>query len=971
MNHSIPVIDAVDIVVAGGTLAGVSAALAAARKDARVFLGTEKTYLGDDVCAGGRFWLPDDEDRSHPLIKGIFTDHKGTDVSSARPNDVKRRLEDALLDAAVSFLYNCCPADLLLDGNGDVAGVVFTGKYGPFAVQSKTVVDATTYGALARSAGLPMSEWSGGELTFKRVVAGDLNDNNGRTAHRVVLPGKFIDETTEETGGVDVGEYSIDIHLDGWTARELARAEQTVRDITWNPDQVWTSDTATVVPPVHVAGMAADPGLTVDNISASHFRTPWERFYVLGPSAAIPRPVAGELLKMPAAIAAGDLLGRHMADEVRGMSESAPDIQNLVPKNTGHKSEGNVVEPATGHRFHQQADLVVGQPAGTHLPVLGEYDVVVAGGGTGGAPAAIAAARNGAEVLVLESLFGLGGVGTLGLIGGYYHGNQQGFTGEITEGLKEMANANDCEFSPHGWNVEHKAEWLRKNIREDGGEIWFGTTVTGALVEGNAVKGVVVNTPLGRGLVKGAVVIDSSGNADVAAAAGAECKIVSEEELAVQGSGLPPNPLKKSYVNTDFTFIDDGDPVDVTRSFLTARRKFRDYFDLGQLPDTRERRRVVGDIEMTPYNVYMASTWHDTICLSRSNFDSHGFTTHPLFFIQPPDKTVYNVWVPFRAFLPAGIDGLLVTGLSMSAHRDVMPVLRMQADVQNHGYAAGWAAALSAVHEKCSLRDINMRGLQGKLVGENILPDAVLAFEDRLQAHPVSVEECAHGELHRHCELSVLMLNPDESAPLLRERLQVEQDTEKKVICAKLSAFLNDPAGEEVLIKTVEKNDWDEGWNYRGMGQFGRSMSFQDDCIVALACLKSQRASEALLRKASQLDATHAFSHFRAIALFAEALQEKKWADKLAELLNREGISGHSFQSCHEALSDIPASATDNSTRNKSLRELYLARAMYRCGDDAEETARRILEEYSSDIRGHYARHAGRILQQNAENLVE
>jgi LacI family transcriptional regulator len=48
--------------------------------------------------------------------------------------------------------------------------------------------------------------------------------------------------------------------------------------------------------------------------------------------------------------------------------------------------------------------------------------------------------------------------------------------------------------------------------------------------------------------------------------------------------------------------------------------------------------------------------------------------------------------------LSAGlVDGLLVAGLGVSAHRDAMPVLRMQPDVQNVGYAAGLAVTPSAL----------------------------------------------------------------------------------------------------------------------------------------------------------------------------------------------------------------------------------------------------------------------------------
>jgi len=91
------------------------------------------------------------------------------------------------------------------------------------------------------------------------------------------------------------------------------------------------------------------------------------------------------------------------------------------------------------------------------LPVLGDYDVVVVGGGTGGAPAGIGAGRQGARTLVLEHLYGLGGVGTLGLISSYYHGNRVGFTKRWTTGWWAFARTTRASNSAN-WNPEHKIE---------------------------------------------------------------------------------------------------------------------------------------------------------------------------------------------------------------------------------------------------------------------------------------------------------------------------------------------------------------------------------------------------------------------------------------------------------------------------------------------------------------------------------
>ena len=305
--------------------------------------------------------------------------------------------------------------------------------------------------------------------------------------------------------------------------------------------------------------------------------------------------------------------------------------------------------------------------------------------------------------MVLEYLHGLGGVGTLGLISSYYHGNRVGFTAEIEEGMKVM---NPAGVSGRAWNVEHKMELYRRMLRQAGADIWYGVLGSGAFVEDGRVKGVVVATPDGRGVVLAKCVVDATGNADIAAAAGAECVLTDDTHIAIQGSGLPPRELGSSYTNTDYTFIDDSDVMDIWRSFVLGREKFKNAYDMGQLLDTRERRQIVGDFCLSPIDIYKRRTFPDTIVIAMSNFDSHGYTVHPAFFIRPPDREGMVADVPYRCLLPKGLDGILVTGLGVSAHRDAMPVIRMQPDIQNQGYAAGVAAAMVA-------RDTNAAGYQG------------------------------------------------------------------------------------------------------------------------------------------------------------------------------------------------------------------------------------------------------------------
>ena len=93
-----------------------------------------------------------------------------------------------------------------------------------------------------------------------------------------------------------------------------------------------------------------------------------------------------------------------------------------------------------------------------------------------------------------------------------------------------------------------------------------------------------------------------------------------------------------------------------------------------------------------------------------------------------------------------------------------------------------------------------------------------------------------------------------------------------------------------------------------------------------------------------------------------ETLADKSAAQPLAELLQKPGLGGHAVTTIDAALEANPRSGTDTTVRNQALSELYLARALYRCGD-YEGLGEKTLREYSRDLHGHYARHAKAVLQ--------
>jgi len=591
------------------------------------------------------------------------------------------------------------------------------------------------------------------------------------------------------------------------------------------------------------------------------------------------------------------------------------------------------------------------------FPALGKCDVAVAGGGTGGAGAAIAAAREGARTIVTEIQHGLGGVGTLGLIATYWFGNRCGFTTELDESLAKLDQANTNRST---WNTELKMALYGQMLKDAGGEAWLGSYTFGVQMNDNQVSGLLVSTPFGAGVLSCGSCVDATGSADVAAAAGAPCRVTGADHMAVQGAGLSPRPVQPRYNNSDHTFIDDADPEGVTHAFAEARAKFDKAFDTSPFVDTRERRQIHGDFELSPLDFLAKRTFPDTVVTARSNFDTHGFTVHPIFMVTPPDKKPLTADVPFRCLLPQGIEGVLVTGLGVSAHRDALPVIRMQADVQNQGFAAGIAAAWSA-RNGIPLRELNIRNLQEKLVELGILESRVLVETDSFPLSMEVVEAAVKaGPVQIH-DTAILFARAADSVPRLLEVMQKDENPARRLDAALVLGLMGETAAGRVLAEAVRETPWDEGWNYRGMGQFGKSLSRLDAMIIAMATARAVNAAGVLVQKIRELEGIPDFSHCQAVARAAEILKCAEATGPLAEILDREGISGHGQVSTSAAVAGANPELTHTEARNNSLRELHLARGLFRCGDH-DNIGRKILETYTNDLRGIFARHARAVL---------
>ncbi len=156
------------------------------------------------------------------------------------------------------------------------------------------------------------------------------------------------------------------------------------------------------------------------------------------------------------------------------------------------------------------------------IPVVAETEVLVVGGGIAGTAAALAARRCGAGTLLVERDGYLGGTGTAGLMSliTLPYERVHGICRELVDGMVEIGGAVPgpvIPFEPEAFKRVALAKCL-----EAGVEPRFYTWSVDAIVADGTVRGVVVENKSGRQAILAEVIIDASGDGDVAKWSGAE-----------------------------------------------------------------------------------------------------------------------------------------------------------------------------------------------------------------------------------------------------------------------------------------------------------------------------------------------------------------------------------------------------------------------------------------------------------------
>jgi glycine/D-amino acid oxidase-like deaminating enzyme len=402
------------------------------------------------------------------------------------------------------------------------------------------------------------------------------------------------------------------------------------------------------------------------------------------------------------------------------------------------------------------------------LPIRAECDVLVVGGGPAGIATAIAAARNGADTVLVERYGALGGLASGGLIITLLslddgEGNQvvAGLCQELVERLDGRGSivypkaaewgSEDPELVDHyrrwgliwgrnptvvRYSVAYDPEEFRFVVNEmvlsSGAKLLFHAWGARALMQGDRIAAVAIESKSGREAIRAKVVVDATGDGDLFASAGVPFdlekvypwlwfRMAGVDDVSGAGVGFFKTPPGEGRVLAPWGAADKIDrPIsgvdveDLSYAEIECRRMvmeevarmrretpgFRRAFltDIASQLGITESRRMIGSYRLLRDE---ANSPNDQVIARTGNWTKAGM--------------LYNI--PFGCLYPREVSNLLVAGRCISVDHRVHHSTKEIPACFATGEAAGTAAAMAAGLDS-SPAMLDIKELQATLVGQ-------------------------------------------------------------------------------------------------------------------------------------------------------------------------------------------------------------------------------------------------------------
>lgn len=345
-----------------------------------------------------------------------------------------------------------------------------------------------------------------------------------------------------------------------------------------------------------------------------------------------------------------------------------------------------------------------------------ECEVLCIGAGCAGMYAALAAAREGADTVLIENDDAIGGMHILGNVIGYYYGANGGsFESDdpVTFNKKTEKNLQKA--------FEKQIKVVKK-LENSGVRLLLRHTPTAVLLDGGRVIGITAFNGEREIFIGSKMLIDATSDGHVLRMCGVR------EHFGKETDGTPaPFTIRNPYMdgtnrptsNYDAGYINQYDLYDFSKKVIAAHKGSSRVLSFGEfvaLPThTGVREGISFDgIETLKYeDILFGNRPQKVLFYAYSDLDRHGDdkalyeeTMQNFWVVSNLPTVTIRIAVPLGCVVPMGLSGIVTAGRCLSADSHSSGAVRMVRDMFRMGECVGVAAAM-AVRDGCDFYDID------------------------------------------------------------------------------------------------------------------------------------------------------------------------------------------------------------------------------------------------------------------------